>query len=168
MKDSLLKSDGDEPSRSKKNLRRDWEGSIERQIREAMEHGEFQDLPGRGKPLDLSIDPHTPPEWDLAFRLLKDAGFAPAWIEQDKEIRAAKMQVFKPFQSYLSRPDEPRSHRASVEARLIADFRKQAAEINRIIDDFNLTAPSPRLHHRRIRIEAEVDKFLEAIRKGRV
>jgi hypothetical protein len=167
MKDPELKLDKDKSSRGKKSTRRDWEGAIERQIREAMERGEFQNLPGRGKPLDLSSDPHVPPSWDLAFKLLKDAGFAPAWIERDKEIRVAKSQVFKPFQTYLSRTDEPRVHHASFEARLIADFRKQAAELNRLSDDFNLTAPNPRLHHSRIPIEAEVDKFREAIRKGR-
>ena len=168
MKDSEPDQEKGKLQQSKQTVRRDWEGAIERQIREAIERGEFENLPGRGKPLDLSREPNAPPEWDLAFKLLKDAGFAPEWIEQDKEIRAARTKLFRPFQSYLGRMDEARTDRAATEARLAADFRIWAAELNRMIDDFNLKAPSPRLHHARIRIELEVGKFREAIMKGQV
>jgi len=39
-----------------------WESAVERQIREAQERGEFDDLPGAGKPLDLS-DSGDPDWW---------------------------------------------------------------------------------------------------------
>ena len=39
-----------------------WESSVERQIREAQERGEFDNLPGAGKPLDLS-DSDDPDWW---------------------------------------------------------------------------------------------------------
>ncbi|MDE3089543.1 MAG: DUF1992 domain-containing protein, partial [Chloroflexota bacterium] len=74
-------SDGD-PRPARKG-----ESAIERQIREAMERGEFDHLAGAGKPLDLSENPYTPPDWRMAYQLLQDAGMAPEWIEQDKEIR---------------------------------------------------------------------------------
>ncbi len=166
MKDPTTAHDKPTPH-GKHTGRRDWEGVIEKQIREAMERGDFENLPGRGKPLDLRQNPHTPPEWELAFKMLKDAGFAPDWIEQDKEIRATKLRVFKPLQNYMNAPGGSPADRASSEARLVADFRKSAAELNRLIDDFNLTAPSPSLHHIRIRIEMEIDKFREATRKGK-
>jgi DnaJ homolog subfamily C member 28 len=165
--ESEANQERDEMSRGRKNPLRDWESSIEKAIREAMERGDFQDLTGRGKPLDLTSNPHTPPEWDLAFKLLQDAGFAPEWIELDKEIRVANSQILKPFQDYLARPSETRSYGQSREAKLIADFRIRAAELNRLIDDFNLKAPSPRLHHPRIPIEGEVEKFRAAVEKGR-
>lgn len=151
----------------KKNVGSDWEGLVEKKILEAMERGEFEDLPGRGKPLDLELDPNTPREWDLAFKLLKEAGFAPAWIEQDKEIRSAKEKLFKPLQSYLRTTNLPSRDREVIEARLIAEFRKQASELNRKIDDFNLQAPSLRVHHKRIRIDEEVIRFKEGVAKGR-
>ena len=40
-----------------------WESWIERQIREAQERGEFNDLPGRGKPLRSIDRPHDPDWW---------------------------------------------------------------------------------------------------------
>jgi hypothetical protein len=154
------------PTGDRRKIRKDWEGAIERQIREAMERGDFENLPGHGKPLDLRIDPNTPPGWELAFKMLKDAGFAPEWIEQDKEIRAARNRVFKPLERYRIGQGEARKDRAAAEARLIADFRKQASELNHMIDDFNLKAPSPRLHHARIRIEVEIAMFKEEIQRG--
>ncbi len=167
-KDSEVEKARETSQDPKKGLPRDWESVIEKQIREAMERGEFESLPGRGKPLDLSADPNVPPEWDLAFKMLKDAGFAPEWIEEDKQIRAGRERVFKAFQTYLRQPHKPPANRTAREARLIADFRREAAELNRLIDLFNLKAPSPRLHHARIRIEEEVEKFREAIEEGQV
>ena len=43
-----------------------WESSVERQIREAQERGDFDNLPGAGKPLDLS-DSGDPDWWVKRF-----------------------------------------------------------------------------------------------------
>jgi len=58
----------------------------ERKILEAMEQGEFDDLPGKGKPLDLSDDPMVPEELRVAFKVMKNAGFLPPELELHKEI----------------------------------------------------------------------------------
>src|SRR4030095_16899995 len=65
-----------------------WESLIDRKIREAMEEGEFDDLPGRGAPVDLAENPFEDPDWRMAHRMLRNAGFAPAWIEERKDIEA--------------------------------------------------------------------------------
>ena len=65
---------------------RDWESAIDQQIREAQEQGKFDNLPGKGKPLDLSTNPFAQDQ-ELAFKILKDAGHAPEWIEAGKAIR---------------------------------------------------------------------------------
>lgn len=43
-----------------------WESPVERQIREAQERGDFDNLPGAGKPLDLS-DSEDPDWWVKRF-----------------------------------------------------------------------------------------------------
>ncbi len=43
-----------------------WESPVDRQIREAQERGDFDDLPGAGKPLDLS-DADDPDWWLKRF-----------------------------------------------------------------------------------------------------
>ena len=39
-----------------------WESLIDQRIREAMERGEFDDLPGKGEPIDTSENPFEDPE----------------------------------------------------------------------------------------------------------
>jgi len=58
----------------------------EKKIKEAMEKGEFDSLPGKGKPIKLDDDSHIPPEYRLAYRILKNAGYTHPEIEQRKEI----------------------------------------------------------------------------------
>jgi DnaJ homolog subfamily C member 28 len=135
------------------------ESAIDQQIREAMERGEFDHLPGHGKPLDLARDPNVPPDWELAFNLLKNAGFAPDWIEVRKELRDARDKLFAPLERFLANPPASQSERARQQAILIGQFRPQAAELNRIVDTYNLKAPTPQVHLRRVRIEHEVESF---------
>jgi hypothetical protein len=59
----------------------------ERRIREAQERGEFDDLPGSGRPLELDDDALVPDELRAAYRVLKNAGFVPPEIETFREIR---------------------------------------------------------------------------------
>jgi len=59
----------------------------ERRILEAMERGEFDDLPGKGKPLNLEDDdPMVPEELRMAYRMLSNAGLLPPELEVRKEL----------------------------------------------------------------------------------
>src|SRR5688500_11389289 len=60
---------------------------VERQIREAMDSGAFDDLPHEGARLPLDDD-SAAGDWALAHRMLRNAGAAPPWIESDKAARA--------------------------------------------------------------------------------
>ncbi len=65
----------------------DWlERLAEEKILEAMERGEFDDLPLAGKPLPLESNGSVPEDLRLAYKVLKDAGFLPPEIEMRKEI----------------------------------------------------------------------------------
>jgi len=70
-----------------------WEPLIERMIRESMDRGEFDDLPGAGQPIDLTENPFEAPELRTVHRLLRNAGFAPAWIEERKDIDSSFTQA---------------------------------------------------------------------------
>ena len=156
---------------------RDWEGAVEKQIREAMERGEFDNLPGKGKPLDLGYNPYAPEDWQLAFKLLQDAGIAPDWIEQGKEIRveldalaswlARQMQWQRERAAKLTRLPLPqataeREHLADAREKTCAEYRRRAGTLNKMIDTYNLKAPSGAPHFVRLRIEEEIQKFREA------
>jgi hypothetical protein len=65
----------------------DVETIAERKIQDAIKDGAFDNLPGKGKPLDLDSDSGIPPEMRAASRILKNANVPPDWIQLDKGIR---------------------------------------------------------------------------------
>jgi hypothetical protein len=62
------------------------ESAIEQKIREAMERGEFDDLGGKGKPLDLDAYFNTPEDLRMAYSILKSNDFVPEEVEIFREI----------------------------------------------------------------------------------
>jgi len=66
----------------------EWHFIADRKIREAMPEGAFDRLNGAGEPLDLNGNPFEDPAQRMAHRLLRNHGFAPAWIEEGREIDA--------------------------------------------------------------------------------
>lgn len=66
-----------------------WRTIVDEAIVEARERGDFDDLPGHGKPLDLRTNPLAG-DRELAFHILEHAGVAPPWMEADKEVRAER------------------------------------------------------------------------------
>lgn len=58
----------------------------ERRIAEAQEAGEFDNLPGYGKPLELEDDSHIPPELRMSYKILKNSGHIPPELAERKEI----------------------------------------------------------------------------------
>ena len=63
---------------------------VEAIIQEAMERGEFENLPGKGKPIDLSEYFETPEEVRLAHSVLKNAGMTSREVDLLKEIAELK------------------------------------------------------------------------------
>src|SRR5499427_5346895 len=53
----------------------------ETRIREAIANGEFDNLPGKGKPLNLDDYFSTPEDLRMAFSILKNANCAPVEVE---------------------------------------------------------------------------------------
>ncbi|MFP4168461.1 MAG: DnaJ family domain-containing protein [Desulfonatronovibrionaceae bacterium] len=59
----------------------------EEKIREAERQGEFKDLPGAGKPLDLEDDSMIPEQLRMSYKILKNSGFVPPEVADKKEIK---------------------------------------------------------------------------------
>jgi Domain of unknown function (DUF1992) len=57
----------------------------ESKIRAAMAAGEFDDLPGRGRPLPTDDLTRVPSELRMGFKLLRNAGCLPPELEARKE-----------------------------------------------------------------------------------
>jgi DnaJ homologue, subfamily C, member 28, conserved domain len=121
---------------------------IDRQIREAMGEGKFDNLPHQGERLPL-VDDSAAGDWALAYRMLKGASFAPPWIETDKEVRAllARRDAIlerAPRSSAIGRRRDERELREVVKAANDAIFR------------LNHEAPTVRQHRRSLDLDAEL------------
>ncbi len=66
---------------------------VEEIIRDAMARGEFDNLPGKGKPLDLDGYFDLPEAERMAIKLLKDSGFLPEEVQLLKDINALKEKL---------------------------------------------------------------------------
>lgn len=66
---------------------------VEDIIKAAISRGEFDDLPGKGKPVDLTDYFNTPEESRVAYSLLKNAGILPTEIESLKSINSLKEEL---------------------------------------------------------------------------
>jgi hypothetical protein len=69
----------------------------ERRIEEAMREGKFDNLPGKGLPVDLDpapADENARMTW-WALRLLKNAGFTPDEVRWRKQIDGLKQELSK-------------------------------------------------------------------------
>ena len=58
----------------------------ENKINEAIEAGEFDNLPGAGQPIDLKEYFSMPPECRAAFQLLRNAHIVPTEVELIREL----------------------------------------------------------------------------------
>ena len=139
------------------------ESLAEKRLREAIENGEFDDLPGKGEPIDLRENPFEDPDLRTVHRLLRNAGFAPAWIEERKDIDAELAAA----QTKLSRAwalfGEGGKAKSEAEwERSVKEFREQALELQQRIRIYNLKAPAAVFHRKHI----DVEKMLESIKRN--
>jgi DnaJ family protein C protein 28 len=153
-----------------------WRGKryrdyVEELIQEAQERGEFSNLPGMGKPLNLEDDSYAGDN-AMAYHLLKSNGFAPAEIELAKEIRTERERAEAKLAKIVHQgkvlrarrvppfASERRAFNVAVE-KAAAEYEKTLRELNRKILTLNLTAP-PIMHQPLLAVEPLVRQFRES------
>jgi len=119
-------------------------------LAQALERGEFDNLEGAGKPLNLEENPFEPVELRMVHKILKDNGFAPAWIELGKEIDALQAKLAAEvdyFQRYTrivfseSRSAAAISHYETRREEFYSRSQERLEEIAKKILDYNLNCP---------------------------
>jgi hypothetical protein len=70
-----------------------WEKLAEERIQQAIQEGEFDDLPGKGRPIDLSEYFKTPVADRMAYSILKNAGVVPPEVEWLKEVGTLEQRL---------------------------------------------------------------------------
>jgi len=139
-----------------------WESLVDRLIRESMERGEFDSLSGTGEPIDLSENPFEDPDLRTTHRLLRNAGFAPAWIEERKDIEATLQQS----EAVLHRARTLYHSDSAQWQRAVTEFREITAELNRRIRLYNLKTPVVTLQRKAIDVDDIIHSLEQAKGKG--
>ncbi|MEG2172968.1 MAG: DUF1992 domain-containing protein [Desulfovibrionaceae bacterium] len=110
----------------------------EQRIREAQEKGEFDLLPGSGKPVVLEDESHIPEDLRMAYKVLRNAGFVPPEVAERKEIDSLLDAL----------------ERGSDERRKTQQMRKLEALVFRM-----------RLRHRSVTLEANDEYYAKVVKR---
>jgi Domain of unknown function (DUF1992) len=100
-----------------------WESWVDRQIRDGIERGEFENLPGKGKPLDgigaLGVESHHDEDWWLKAKLRRERlSYLPPTLAIRKELEEALAAA-----ANASRED--------VVRRIVEDINERIRDVNR-------------------------------------
>jgi hypothetical protein len=79
-----------------------FEKSVDEKIKEAIATGAFDNLPGKGKPLDLGAYFATPEHLRMSYSILKNADIIPEEMELLKQIQ----KLEKSLESCITRIEE--------------------------------------------------------------
>ena len=102
-----------------------FERIVEAMIKEAMERGEFDNLPGKGKPIDLTEYFETSEEVRLANSVLKSAGMTSREVDLLKEIAELKQVLAAVLDEKKKQEIEKQIQQKQVEFSLMMERQKR-------------------------------------------
>jgi DnaJ family protein C protein 28 len=136
-------------------------------IEEAMKRGDFDNLPGKGKPLNLDSNELNDP-LGFASKIRKNANIGTPWEERQREIEAlvtrAERDLKTTHEWRVRALQRPGADVQAVEAqwlRALETFRSHVQKINSKILTFNLHLPpqAGHLYKRRIQVEEALERL---------
>lgn len=144
----------------------EWQDFISQRIDEAMAEGAFDNLPGRGKPLNLNENPNEPPDMAMANKILKNNDVTPAWIGDRKALlkdiealRGEMSQRWAWTEAEWSTPEANQERLARYWAGRVAEWSERIGQINSRILNLNLTLPIWRMELVRLQLSEELARI---------
>lgn len=128
----------------------EWHDIVSQRIEDAMRQGLFENLSGRGKPLDLQRDPFLPDDQRMAVTLLRNNKLSPEWISERKAILAAiermraelRREATAMRTALRAAQDDVRRHSLCTEWRVwLGGWQERMEQLNRRILIQNLKQP---------------------------
>lgn len=145
-----------------------WNDLISQRIEEAMQEGKFDNLRGKGRPLNPAPEPYVPPDMQMANSLLKNNDLAPAWISDRAQV-FAEIERFrsKLLVAFAERNDALAVAKTAADYALIerrwqvqfAAWQEETRTLNRRIDLQNFKQPVSFLEIVKLRLEDEVRRI---------
>jgi hypothetical protein len=130
--------------------------AVDDQIREAQARGDFDNLPGQGKPLHLE---DWDREWGMAYHVLKQAGETLPWIALGRDIEEAQARL----RDMLSRV--PRIPRAEL-ARARDRYLREAAALDKLLEEYAFMVPVRHLERGRLPQHIAAAQFDAAVTRS--
>lgn len=168
MEDFLEQSgqNANEQAHHKKRMRQDWDNLIEDIIQEGVEKGLFDNLKGKGKPLNLSRN-HFEEGQALANAILKDNDVPPAWImernhilEEQTTLRAEIRRKWLWHEAKFNAADtaEARGRLTISWDDACLKWHDQIVALNKRITTYNLKRPLANLEIFKLNFEEELKR----------
>lgn len=145
-------------------LRHERQDVIEELIQEGMDNGLFDNLPGKGKPLNLNKNPYAA-DMQLANELLKENDLPPAWILQRNEILAKIAKLRTEIERQWAWHEREFAIATMEKGRLTLrwddyclKWAKEIVVLNKVIDSFNLKRPFDNIEIFKLDLESELKR----------
>ena len=113
---------------------------VEQRVQQAFREGEFEKLHGSGKPLLEQSHPYNDPADEMAYRLLKKSGFAPDWVELNRDIRFQIRRWRKGLEIASIWRHEGGFQRESWGS-VVSRLEEELVQINKKVAHYNLIVP---------------------------
>ena len=152
----------------------DLDRIADRVIAEAIEQGKFDDIAGKGQPLNLDDDPLTPPHLRLGNRILKNANVLPDRVQLEVDIRDSRRECaelwariasdYGKWRDFARRDGTEQAIQrfADWHARTRAGYIRSLKRHNDEILKHNLAAPNSPSIYIPFKLREEIPRFDEA------
>lgn len=143
-----------EPEKAERQTPHDldhWTDLVGQRIEEAMRQGYFDNLPGKGQPLNLESNPFVPTEMQMANKLLENNNLMPGWIGERKSVLMqierfrAKLKETTTRFIHAFRTTHDVAHQSELRAQWrdqVDVWREDIRLLNRRIETVNMQQPA--------------------------
>ena len=139
-----------------------FDKAVEAIIKNAMERGVFDNLSVKGKPLNLHVNPLAAEDWQLAYSMLEQEGYAPPWIEERSSIEH-ELEIAR---NGLKRTWDWRQRQAEGSPEIEHEwrqaqerFREKVDALNKRIKSYNMQIPADIFFRPLINAEQEIGEI---------
>jgi hypothetical protein len=147
-------------------MRLEFRDLVEDLILDGQERGVFDNLKGKGKPLNLKSNLDEG-ESSLANELMKEHEIVPEWLMRRNMVHMAIEEVRQSIGRHWVRHEQ--AHRLAQDGNrrtalalnwraMCREFEAEIVEINKLIDDFNLRRPSEGMEIFKVRLDDELKR----------
>jgi DnaJ family protein C protein 28 len=147
-------------------MRFEFRDLVEDLILDGQERGVFDNLQGKGKPLDLKSN-RDEGESALANELMKEHKIVPEWLMRRNTVYVAIEELRQRIgrhwarheQAYRVAQDKGRRMALALNwSAMCREFQAELVEINKLIDDFNLRRPIEGMEIFKLRLDDELER----------